>query len=183
MLALILDASAVPGSFAPGLSTEALAGGPKRGIKNHVCEPAHTLRIGSSTILPLRLSEVRVMTGLERQPSRTFAARSHPSARREAVMKQKHVLIGRITGPRMYCVPEFGKRASFTIECSGQCSVACCIAGDVAREFLASCREGDIVAVDGIYELHPSTASPKTPWVGRFRVRALRILESARIAA
>ena len=74
-------------------------------------------------------------------------------------------------------------RASFTLECSGQCSVACCIAGDVARGFLASCREGDIVAVDGIYEPHPSTASPKTPWVGRFRVRALRILELARIAA
>jgi len=98
-------------------------------------------------------------------------------------MKQEHVLIGRITGPRMYRVPEFGTRASFTLECSGQCAVACCIAGDVARGFLASCRDGDIVAVDGIYEPHPSTASPKTPWVGRFRVRALRILESARIAA
>ena len=98
-------------------------------------------------------------------------------------MKQEHVLIGRITGSRVFSVPEFGTRASFTLECLGQCSVACCIAGDVARGFLASCCEGDIVAVDGIYEPHPSTASPKTPWVGRFRVRALRILELARIAA
>jgi hypothetical protein len=98
-------------------------------------------------------------------------------------MKQEHVLIGRSTGPRMYRVTEFGTRASFTLECSGECAVACCIAGDVARGFLASCREGDIVAVDRIHEPHPSTASPKTPWVGRFRVRALRILESARIAA
>ena len=48
-------------------------GGPKR-EKNHVCEPAHTLRIGSSTIFPLRLSEARVMTGPEHRPSRTFAA-------------------------------------------------------------------------------------------------------------
>ena len=98
-------------------------------------------------------------------------------------MKQEHVRIGRITGPRVFSVPEFGTRASFTLECSGQCYVACCVAGDVARGFLASCREGDIVAVDGIYEPYPSTASPKTPWVGRFRVRALRILELARIAA
>jgi hypothetical protein len=98
-------------------------------------------------------------------------------------MKQEHVLIGRITGPRVFSVPEFGTRASLTLECSGQCSVACCIAGGVARGSPASCREGDIVAVAGIYEPHPSTASPKTPWVGRFRVRALGILESARIAA
>ena len=98
-------------------------------------------------------------------------------------MMQEPVLIGRVTGPRVFSVPEFGTRASFTLKCSGQCSVACCIAGDVARSFLASCREGDIVAVDGIYEPHPSTASPKTPWVGRFRVRVLRILESVRIAA
>src|SRR4051794_14194033 len=42
--------------------------------KNYVCEPAHTLRIGSSTIFPLRLSEARVMTGPERRPLRTFAA-------------------------------------------------------------------------------------------------------------
>ena len=55
-------------------------------------------------------------------------------------MKQEHVLIGRITGPRVFSVPEFGTRASFTLECLGQCSVACCIAGDVARGFLASCR-------------------------------------------
>jgi hypothetical protein len=39
------------------------------------------------------------------------------------------------------------------------------------------------IEAEGIYEPPPSTASPKTPWVGRLRVRALRILESARIAA
>src|ERR1700746_2440577 len=98
-------------------------------------------------------------------------------------MKQGHVLIGQITGLRVFSVPEFGTRASFKLECSGPCSVACCIAGDVARGFLASGREGDGVTVEGIYEPPPSTASPKTPWVGRLRVRALRILESARIAA
>ena len=48
-------------------------------------------------------------------------------------MKQEYVLIGRITGLRLFSVPEFGTRASFTLGCSGQCSVACCIAGDVAR--------------------------------------------------
>jgi hypothetical protein len=51
-------------------------------------------------------------------------------------MKQGHVLIGQITGLRVFSVPEFGTRASFKLECSGPCSVACCIAGDVAREFL-----------------------------------------------
>jgi hypothetical protein len=34
-------------------------------------------------------------------------------------MKQEHLLIGRITGPRVYSVPEFGTRDSFTLECSG----------------------------------------------------------------
>jgi hypothetical protein len=98
-------------------------------------------------------------------------------------MKQEHVLIGRITGPRVYRVPEFGTRASFTLECSGQCSVACCIAGDVARGFLSLFREGDMVAVDGIYEPHPSTASSQDAMGRPPSVRALRILEAARIAA
>jgi hypothetical protein len=37
--------------------------------------------------------------------------------------------------------------------------------------------------VEGMCEPHPSTASAKTPWTSRFRVRALRVLESPRIAA
>ena len=98
-------------------------------------------------------------------------------------MMQEHLLIGRIADLRIFSVPEFGTRASFKLECSGQCAVACCIAGDVACEFLAFCREGDIVGAEGNYEPRPSTASAKTPWTSRFRVRALRILESVRIAA
>ena len=82
-------------------------------------------------------------------------------------MKQEHVLIGRITGQQMYRVPEFGTRASFTLECSGQCSVACRIAGDVAHGFLASCREGDIVAVDGRYLRTASVDSFSQDAMGR----------------
>ena len=95
----------------------------------------------------------------------------------------EHLLIGRIADLTIFSVPEFGTRASFKLECSGQRAVACCIAGDVAREFLAFCRKGDIVAAEGIYEPPPSTASAKTPWASRFRVRALRVLESPRMAA
>ena len=95
----------------------------------------------------------------------------------------EHHLIGRIADLTIFSVPEFGTRASFKLECAEQCSITCCIAGDVAREFVAYYRKGDLVAVRGIYELRPSTASSKTPWAGRFRVRALRVLESTRIAA
>jgi len=80
----------------------------------------------------------------------------------------EHFLIGRITGLQIFKVPEFGTRASFTLECWGQSSVICCVAGDVAREFVTYYREGDIIAVKGIYEPRPSTAFSKTPWAAAF---------------
>ena len=46
-----------------------------------------------------------------------------------------------------------------------------------AHELLTYYRESDIVAVTGISEPRPSTASAMTPWAGRFRVRTLRIPE------
>jgi hypothetical protein len=96
---------------------------------------------------------------------------------------QEYSLVGRISGLRIFWVPEFGTRASFTLECRGQSPFICCVAEDVAREFVTYYREGDIVAVQGNYEPRPSTASSKTPWVGRFRVHGLRVLEAGRVAA
>jgi hypothetical protein len=98
-------------------------------------------------------------------------------------MIQEHLLVGRITGLRIFRVPEFGTRASFSLQRLGQCPVTCCAAGDVARELVTFYCEGDTVAMSGVYEPRPSTASAKTPWAGRFRVRGLRIVESAGIAA
>ena len=95
----------------------------------------------------------------------------------------EHLLIGRIADLTIFSVREFGTRASFKLECSEQCPVTCCAAGAVARELVTFCCEGDIVAAEGIYEPPPSTASAKTPWTSRFRVRALRVLESPRMAA
>ena len=97
-------------------------------------------------------------------------------------MMDKHHLIGRIADLSILSVPEFGTRVSFKLEGSGS-PITCCIAGDVAREFIAYFGEGDIVAVDGVYEPRPSTASSRTPWIGRFRVRALCVLEPTRSAA
>jgi hypothetical protein len=37
---------------------------------------------------------------------------------------QEHILIGRLTGLQIFRVPEFGTRASFRIECGGQCPVS-----------------------------------------------------------
>jgi hypothetical protein len=91
----------------------------------------------------------------------------------KAAVVQEHILIGRITGLRVFRVPEFGTRASFRIEREGQCPIICSVAGDVARDFIALYCEGDMVAVSGLHEPRPSTASSKTPWVGRFRVCAL----------
>lgn len=96
---------------------------------------------------------------------------------------QNHVLVGRITGLRLFSVPEFGTRASFKLECRERGSVTCAVEGDVTREFLSYCREGDLVALTGVDEPRPSTASLNTAWSGRFRVRALRVLESASLAA
>jgi hypothetical protein len=40
-----------------------------------------------------------------------------------------------------------------------------------------------MVTVRGIHEPRPSTAAANTPWLGRFRVRAVRVAEDARFAA
>jgi len=96
---------------------------------------------------------------------------------------QERVLIGRIIGLQILTVPEFGTRASFRIAGPGQPPVTCSVSGDVAREFIPYYHEGDIIAVSGIDEPRPSTASSATPWAGRFRVRGLCVLESAGVAA
>ena len=95
------------------------------------------------------------------------------------VMPQEHVLAGRIVDLTVMTVPEFGMRASFRLDYAGQRSVSCCVADDVAREFIALYREGDIAAVSGTYETRPSTASANTPWAGRFRIHALRSVVAA----
>jgi hypothetical protein len=94
-------------------------------------------------------------------------------------MMQEHLLIGRITRLQIFKVPEFGTRASFSLQRLGQGAVTCSVAGNVAREFVTYYGEGDFVAVNGFYEPRPSTASPKCAWAGRFRVCALRALENA----
>jgi hypothetical protein len=94
---------------------------------------------------------------------------------------QEYSLVGRSSGLRIFWVPEFGTRASFRLDRGGQCSIICCVAEDVAREFVTYYREGDMVAVLGNYEPRPSTASPETPWVGRFRAHGL--LQAGRVAA
>ena len=78
-------------------------------------------------------------------------------------MMQERLLIGRITRLQIFKVPEFGTRASFSLERLGHGAVTCSVAGDVAREFVNFCREGDFVAVNGLYEPRPSTASPNCP--------------------
>ena len=91
------------------------------------------------------------------------------------VMEQREqILIGCVKQLRVFTVPEFGTRASFVLERSKHDPVDCCVADRVARAFIAGYREGDIVAVSGTFEPRPSTASSKTPWTGRFRVRSLR---------
>ena len=92
-------------------------------------------------------------------------------------MMQEDFLIGRITRLQIFKVPEFGTRATFRLECPGQSSVICSVAGNVAREFIVHYREGDSVGVTGTFEPRPSTASSLTPWTGRFRVRTLRVPE------
>jgi hypothetical protein len=91
---------------------------------------------------------------------------------------QEQVLTGRIAGLAIFRLPEFGTRASFRIECAGRGPVLCCIAGDVASEFITHYREGDTVTVRGIPEARPSTASANTRWDGRLRVRAVHAAEA-----
>jgi hypothetical protein len=96
---------------------------------------------------------------------------------------QEQTFTGRIAGLVIFRVPEFGTRARFTIEDSGPYPVVCAVEGDVAQEFIARFCEGDNVTVRGIYEPRPSTAAASTPWVPRYRVRAVQIAEDTRLAA
>jgi hypothetical protein len=93
------------------------------------------------------------------------------------------MLTGRITDLIITTVIEFGTRASFRIECAGQCPMFCCVEGNVARELIAHYCEGDWVAVTGFNEPRPSTTAANTPWPGRFRVRAVRAAEDVPLAA
>ena len=83
-------------------------------------------------------------------------------------------IVGRIAGLQFFSVPQFGTRACFRLECPGPDFVPCCVAGDVARELVASYFDGNLIAVNGDYEPRPSTASPMTPWSPRFCVHVLR---------
>ena len=96
---------------------------------------------------------------------------------------QEHIHTGRIAGLVIFSVPEFGTRASFTIEGTGRCPIVCAVDGDVAREFVARYREGDEVSVRGIYEPRPSTASVNAPWVARFRIYAAHLTKEHPTAA
>ena len=96
---------------------------------------------------------------------------------------EERFLTGRIVDLQIFLVSQFGTRASFRLEYPGQDSVACCLAGDVARELVASHFEGGVIAVKGAYEPRPSTASPKTPWIPRFCVHALSDPEAVGVAA
>ena len=104
-------------------------------------------------------------------------------AQKKKTTIQERILIGRITKLVIFSLAEFGTRASFKIECAAQCPVDCAVEGDVARELIAHYCEGDMVAVRGFDEPRPSTAAANTQWHGRFRVRALRVAENARLAA
>lgn len=96
---------------------------------------------------------------------------------------QEHIHTGRIAGLVIFRVPEFGARASFTIEGTGRSSIVCAVEGDVAREFITRYCEGDEVSVRGIYEPRPSTASANSPWVSRFRIRAAQLAKEHLTAA
>ena len=96
---------------------------------------------------------------------------------------QEHTFTGRITGLVIFRVPELGTRARFKVEDIGRSPVTCAVEGDIAREFIARYREGDEVTVTGIYESRPSTAAANTPWVPRYRVRAVKFAEATRLAA
>ena len=96
---------------------------------------------------------------------------------------QEHSFTGRIASLVIFRVTEFGTRARFTIEIMGQDPVVCAVEGDIAREFTARYCEGDYITVRGIYEPRPSTAAANTPWVPRYRVRAVQIAEDNRLAA
>jgi hypothetical protein len=96
---------------------------------------------------------------------------------------QEQILTGRIAGLVIFRLSEFGRRASFRIECAERGPVICCIAGDVPEEFITHFSEGDMVAVRGIHEARPSTAPTNVQWAGRFRVRAVCAAEGPGLAA
>ena len=96
---------------------------------------------------------------------------------------QVQTFTGRIAGLVIFRVPEFGIRARFKFEDTGRSPVVCAVEGDVAREFIARYREGDEITVTGVYEPRPSTAAANTPWVPRYRVRAVQVAEDTRLAA
>jgi hypothetical protein len=98
-------------------------------------------------------------------------------------MTQECILIGRITRLAIFRVAEFGTRACFHLEDAGRPSEICAVDGDVAGEFITHYCEGDIVVVRGFHEPRPSTAAANTPWVGRFRVRDIRVAEDLLLAA
>jgi hypothetical protein len=81
---------------------------------------------------------------------------------------QEHIVTGRIVRLAIFSVPEFGIRASFTIDDTGRLPVVCAVEGDVAREFIGLYSEGDKVIVKGIYEPRPSTAAANCPWLLAF---------------
>ena len=98
-------------------------------------------------------------------------------------MTQERILIGRITRLAIFKVPEFGTRASFHLEYAGRPPAVCAVDGDVARDFVKHCREGDVVVVKGFHEPRPSTAAVNAPWLGRIRVCEIRIAEDVLLAA
>ena len=96
---------------------------------------------------------------------------------------QERTLTGRIANLAIFSLAEFGIRARFKIECGAGSPIVCASEGNVAREFIAHYCENDMVAVTGVDEPRPSTAAVNTPWLGRFRVHAVRVAEDARLAA
>jgi hypothetical protein len=96
---------------------------------------------------------------------------------------QERTLTGRIANLAIFSLVEFGTRARFKIECGAGSPIVCAVEGNVAREFIAHYREGDMVVVRGVDEHRPSTAAANTPWLGRFRVYAVRVAEDVRLAA
>ena len=96
---------------------------------------------------------------------------------------QEHTVTGRIVRLAIFSVPEFGTRASFTIDETEGLPVLCAVEGDVARVFIGHYCEGDKVVVKGFYEPRPSTAAANCSWVARFRVRDVRVSEDTRLAA
>ena len=102
---------------------------------------------------------------------------------REENYHAEYIVTGRIAGLVIFRVREFGTGARFKVEDTGRSPVVCAVEGDVAREFIASYREGDKVTVRGIYEPRPSTAAANTLWVPRYRVRAVQVAQDTRLAA